>query len=301
MDKPLYARSIGQPINRSASLPLTDTEKDEDVLRPFAELIGREFIEFLFDTAPRKVVSRIVKSMDHYVKAQKLGGIDDEMGVIRCIAAEEELVVAIFEWLKLNSDRLPGHSDFIGKYKNHRVKLAFYPVLSQFRSVLSDMIRHGITFPGFEQVMLMKIDPSIEEGRLVLRLVSNLPRSAGASIPLNPLNVSVSRADLDHDEIADELYRDFEKEVGENNGMTVRRFVTARAEFRNLLLYAGDGGHQAMGETLSDLMPMFERTFRDLLWTLCVLVGNAPASKEWGLVSQFIDLYRRVLVEAKLV
>ncbi|WP_296738959.1 hypothetical protein [Mesorhizobium sp.] len=280
---------------------MTDTEKDEDVLRPFADLIGREFIEFLFDRAPRKVVSRIVKSMDHFVKAQKLGGTDDEMGVIRCIAGEEELVVAIFEWLKLNSDRLPAHGDFIGKYKNHRVKLAFYPVLSQFRSVLSDMIRHGITFPGFEQVLLMKIDPSIDDGRLVLRLASSRPGAADASIPLNPLNISVSREDLDHDEIAEELYRDFEEEVRENNGMSVREFVTARAEFRNLLLYAGDGGHHAMGETLSDLMPMFRRTYRDLLWTLCVLVGNAPSSKEWGLVSQFIDLYRRVLVEAKLV
>jgi hypothetical protein len=89
------------------------------------------------------------------------------------------------------------------------------------------MIRHGITFPGFEQVLLMKIDPSIEDGRLVLRLASSLPGAADASIPLNPLNVSVSREDLDHDEIAEELYRDFEEEVRENNGMTVREFVTA--------------------------------------------------------------------------
>jgi hypothetical protein len=289
------------PIIDRSELPLTDTEKDEDVLQPFADLIGHEFIEFLFDRAPRKVVSRIVKSMDHFVKAQKLDGIDDEMGVIRCIAGEEELVVAIFEWLKLNSDRLSAHGDFIGKYKNHRVKLAFYPVLSQFRSVLSDMIRNGITFPRLEQVLLMKIDPSIDEGRLVLRLASSPSGAAGAWIPLNPLNVLVSHEDLDHDEIAEELYRDFEEEVRENNGMTVREFVTARAEFRNLLLYAGDGGHHAMSEVLSDLMPMFKRTYRDLLWTLCVLVGNAPASKEWGLVSQFIDLYRRVLVEAKLV
>ena len=83
--------------------------------------------------------------------------------------------------------------------------------------------------------------------------------------------------------------------------MTVREFVTARAEFRNLLLYAGDGGHHAMSESLSEMMPIFSKAYRDLLWTLCVLVGNAPSSKEWGLVSQFIDLYRRVLLEAKLV
>lgn len=97
------------------------------------------------------------------------------------------------------------------------------------------------------------------------------------------------------------MYRDLKKEVREHNDMTAPEFVTARAEFRNLLLYAGDGGHHAIEETLSELIPMFSRAYRDLLWTLCVLVGNAPWSKEWGLVSQFIDLYRQVLVEAKLV
>ncbi|MEH2500469.1 hypothetical protein V1294_006948 [Bradyrhizobium sp. AZCC 1678] len=283
---------------------MTDTiESEEDnVLRPFADLIGQEFIEFLFDAAPRKVVSRIAKALDHFIKATQLRGIDDEMGAIRCIAAEEELVVAIFEWLKLNSDRLPAHGDFIGKYKNHRVKLAFYPVLSQFRFVLGDMISHGITFPGFEEVLLMRIEPSIVDGRLVLRLGREERGGTNASIPFNPLDVSVSREDLDHEEIVEELYRDFENEVREQSGMTVREFVTARAEFRNLLLYAGDGGHLGMNESLSELMSsQFSKAYRDLLWTLCLLVGNAPSNKGWGLVSQFIDLYRRVLVEAKLV
>ena len=61
------------------------------------------------------------------------------MGAIRLIAAEEELVVAIFEWLKLNEDHFPEHKDFIRKFKNHVVKLAFYPTLAQFRFILSDM------------------------------------------------------------------------------------------------------------------------------------------------------------------
>lgn len=58
------------------------------------------------------------------------------MGALRLIAAEEELVVAIFEWLKLNASKMPEHDDFIKKYKNHRTKLSFHPVLSQFRNVL---------------------------------------------------------------------------------------------------------------------------------------------------------------------
>ncbi|MBK8211422.1 MAG: hypothetical protein IPK78_17205 [Rhodospirillales bacterium] len=50
--------------------------------------------------APRKIASRVGKALDHYTKAHRLVGVDEEMGAIRCIAAEEELVVAIFEWLK---------------------------------------------------------------------------------------------------------------------------------------------------------------------------------------------------------
>lgn len=286
-----------------ARFQVTDaTEREtEDVLQPFADLIGEEFIEYLVHASPRKVFSRVAKALDHFVKAKRLVGIDDEMGAIRCIAAEEELVVAIFEWLKLNADRLPAHGDFIGKYKNHRIKLAFYPVLSQFRLVLRDMISNGITFPGFEQVLFMKIVPSIVGERLVLQVEKNNADGSSDRIPFNPLNVSVSRKDLDDDELVDELYRDFETEVRAQNGMTVREFVTARAEFRNLLLYALDGGHHAMNESLSELMPVFSRAYRDLLWTLCVLVGNEPSRKEWGLVSQFIDLYRRVLIDTKLV
>jgi hypothetical protein len=93
-----------------------------------------------------------------------------------------------------------------------------------------------------------------------------LSRSARLTLdPLNPLNVQVSREDLDHDAIAEELYRDFQEEVRENNSMIVCEFVTARAQLRNLLLYAGDGGHHAVSEALSDLMPMFKRTYRYLL------------------------------------
>lgn len=100
-------------------------------IEPFAELVGRDVIELILEAAPRKVATRVGKALDHYTKALRLPGVDDEMGAIRLIAAEEELVVGIFEWLKLNAAAMPEHGDFIGRSKNHRVKLAFYPVLSQ--------------------------------------------------------------------------------------------------------------------------------------------------------------------------
>lgn len=110
------------------------------------------------------------------------------MGAIRCIAAEEELVVALFEWLKLNADAVPEHGDFIKRYKNHRVKLAFYPVLSQFRFVLGDMLKHGFTFTGLEEDALqMKAEPVIVDDKVMLRIST---RPGSATIDVNPLHVA---------------------------------------------------------------------------------------------------------------
>jgi len=95
-------------------------------------------------------------------------GVDDEMGAIRCIAAEEELVVALFEWLKLNTAKVPNHEDFIRKFKNHYVKLAFYPVLSQFRFVLGDMLEQGITIDGLEDVLHLNVRAECRDDKIQL-------------------------------------------------------------------------------------------------------------------------------------
>lgn len=112
---------------------------------PFSALVGTEIIQLIFQIAPKKIANRIGKSLEHYTRAARLQGVDEEMGAIRLIAAEEELVVAIFEWIKLNAQHLPEHGDFIGKYKNHRVKLAFYPVLSQLGFVLGDLFSNCVS------------------------------------------------------------------------------------------------------------------------------------------------------------
>jgi hypothetical protein len=54
--------------------------------------------------------------------------------------------------------------------------------------------------------------------------------------------------------------------------------------------------------TLDELVDgSFSKAYRDLLWALALLLDNKPAHRDWGLVNQFIGLYRRVLTEAKLV
>ncbi len=101
--------------------------------------------------------------------------------------------------------------------------------------------------------------------------------------------------------MVEELYNDFKKMVHEQQHMSVREFVSTRANFRNQLLYAEDGGFLAMGETLVSLETTFKRTFHALLWTLAILLNNDFVSTRWGLATQFISLYRRVLNECRLL
>jgi hypothetical protein len=265
---------------------------------PFADLVGTDVIDLILELAPRKVGSRVGKALDHYTKALRLIGVDDEMGAIRCIAAEEELVVAIFEWLKLNAAKVPEHQDFIRRYKNHYVKLAFYPVLSQFRFVLGDMLEDGITLDGLEDALHWQLSAVCVEKKVKLRIADQ-----GKEIVLiNPLAVAVSWGDRTDTEVVNELFKDFAKMIADQKGMTVREFVGARAEYRNKLLYAEDAGFGAMDEDLKALMDtVFNTVLRDLLWCLAVLLSDSPVLKDWGLVSQFIALYRLVLSEAKLI
>ena len=273
---------------------MPDQEAELDV-RAISDVAGDSLIDLLFEKAPRKVASRIGKAIDHYNKALRLVNVDDEMGAIRLIAAEEELVVAIFEWLKLKSDQFPEHRDFVRRFKNHQVKLAFYPVLSQFRFILADMaegfVPEGLDVSkGWNAVMACN-NSHVE---LVIK-----GQDGNEIIRVNPFSIIISRDDLTHDEVVEEMYRDFQREVDRRHNVPVRQFVTIRSDFRNKLLYAEDGGTWQMGETLEELLDTnFKTTLRDLLWVLGALICNEPLHANFGLVAQFVALYRRVLAEA---
>ena len=265
---------------------------------PFEKIVGKDVVSFIFENAPRKVHTRVAKALEHFTRASKLIDIDEEMGAIRLIAAEEELVVAIFEWLKLNEERFPEHRDFVRKFKNHVVKLSFYPTLQQFRFILSDMLSEGFTMDGLEEVINFTAKPVIEGKQVKLAILDNQGEEL---IRHNPLATAISRDDLDDAETVEALLRDFAKLIDQQQGRTLKAFLSDRADFRNKLLYASDAGSLAMGERLSDLIEIFKQTYHDLLWTLAVLIGAEPAKKHWGLVSQFIGLYRAALIEAGVV
>lgn len=281
-------------INQS-EMTLSDTMLDTE---PFSALVGEQIIQLIFEKAPTKVFTRIAKSLEHYTRAARLQGIDEEMGVIRLIAAEEELVVAIFEWIKLNAQHLPEHGDFIGKYKNHRVKLAFYPVLSQLGFVLDGMFSNGVSFEGLEDVLRWHVRAVRHEDKVTLQVTDNGGRKI---LDFNPLDLAITQDERTEQEVVDALFADLTETVMEQRSMTLREFVTSRADFRNKLLYAEDGATFSMEESLEYLIEkVFSPSLQALLWCLATLLTNKPTVRSWGLVSQFMHLYRKVLRECKL-
>ena len=294
-----------EEIKASCKSPLASPlEPASDVIdgldiSPFVALVGQEMFDLIVENAPKKVMTRVGMALRHFTMAERLVGVDDDMGAIRLIAAEEELVVAIFEWLKLNAASMPEHGDFIRRYKNHLVKLAFYPVIWQMRIVLEDMVSHGITLEGLEDVLHWGVKTVRAGDRISLRIAN----AAGETVrDHNPLALAITLDGKTDEEVLESLYEQFKETVLQQHAMTVREFVGTRADFRNKLLYAEDGQVHSMAESLRFLIDeVFKPTLRDLLWCLAVLLTNEPAARNWGLVSQFVSLYRMVLSTSKAI
>jgi len=260
---------------------------------PFEAIVGDEIVTFLFEHAPQKVSTRLARAVEHFGRVPGLVGIDEEMGAIRLIAAEEELVVAIFEWLKLKEGKYPDHKDFVQKFKNHVVKLTFYPVLLQFRFIIGDMLK-GFGLAGLEHVS-WTAKPVVDGAKILLAIHDEKGKEI---IRANPFSIMISRGDVTSQEIVPELLVELTETIKDQHGFTLKEFLLERADFRNKLLYATDAGSMRMGDSLTDLTKQFEQIYHDLLWVLALLVGGEPPSRDWGLVSQFIGVYRKALIVA---
>lgn len=270
---------------------MTDSQNALD-MQPFNDLVGEDIFTYIVEHAPKKIMSRVSKALDHYNKSLLLQNVDDEMGAIRLIAGEEELVVAIFEWLKLNENLFPEHQDFVKKFKNHAVKLAFYPVLSQFRFIVTDIHESGITFEGFEGIIDWSYGIVVRPPEIKLTI---LDQEGETLIETNPQAISLSQGDIEDDAFVDQLLEELKKNIKDQQDLTLKQFVAALTEYRNRLLYAADGGYDVMEEPLENMMGHFNNTYRDLLWVIAVLLGSKPLAKNYGIASQFIALYRKVL------
>jgi len=161
-------------------------------MAPFNDIAGGDYVDFILERAPTKVMMRITNACYHFEKANDLVGVDEEMGAIRLVAAEEELVVAIFEWLKLNAEHMPEHKDFVGKFKNHVVKLSFYPVLQQFRVIIEGMFE-GFSPEGLEGLVRWRFVPTIKDGEFYL----SMQKEDGTEIwQHQPLHIDLRRGDI---------------------------------------------------------------------------------------------------------
>ena len=83
--------------------------------------------------------------------------------------------------------------------------------------------------------------------------------------------------------------------------MPLKEFVMKRADFRNLLLYSDDGGFLNYEIDYDDIMRGFNSTVEALLWSIAALLSNNPLSPNLGLVTQFISVYRLVLIKTKVI
>lgn len=264
----------------------------------FETLVGKELLIFIQEKAPTKVLWRFLKSIDHVEKAKLLDGIDDEMGAIRLIAAEEELVVAIFEWLKINENKMPEHRDLVRAYKNHQVKLMFYPVLTLMHFAIGWVLKDGLAFEGIEHLQL-KVTPKIKKGTIIFMV-----HGAGGKelFPFNPLGMFISQKDKTNEQVIESLYLELVHQVKIKHNATLKQFVNLRSDYRNKLLYAEDGGFITGGDTVSEILSGgFDSTYRELLWTLATLLGHDPLCPNLGLIAQFISIYRRVLLDTKAI
>lgn len=276
---------------------MSDDDSDGYVvdLKPLAALTTAPLFDLITELAPDTVQSRLAKAGDHYNKARALIGVDDEMGAIRLIAAEEELVVAIFRCVELTPDDYPGAEAILRHYKQHRIKLAFLPVLVQFIHA-AEHLTEGFSIPGLEGRLTWKPALEIEGRKVVVRIRDEEGKTL---IDVDPFSFSISRDDLEDAAVVPALLEGMRAHIKELRGLDLKDFIEERAVYRDRLLYAYDGTPPiyTMHETLEELFATFDESLRALLGVLALVLSGPPPVKTWGVVAQFIELYRRVLAE----
>ncbi|MGM0912737.1 MAG: hypothetical protein ACQEWZ_00090 [Pseudomonadota bacterium] len=269
---------------------------EEFNVKVFSDIAGEDVVDVVFSKAPTKVLTRVCKAIHHFEKAKALSGVDEEMAAIRLIAVEEELVVAVFELIKYQRPGGGEYRTFVKKFNNHRVKLAFYPVMSQLKFIIQRIFSGGFSLEGMEGLLDLHAELVVENGKAFARLYFG---DEGKYINHNPMSLVISLEDKSYDEVLQNIYQEFKQLVRSQTGFGVKEFVTQRADFRNKILYASDSGVASMGEDLEFLInDVFTPAVHDLLWVICILVSHPIDKSTSLLLRQFFDLYGMILKDA---
>ncbi len=257
------------------------------------ELVGKAVVNLLFSKAPTTVLRSVRKATDHFNRAKLLVGVDEEMGVIRLIAAEEELTIAIFELLALNASKLPEHKDFVNQFKNLGAALSYYGVFSQFRRAFVDLSK-GFCPYASDGVGSWTARLECEDQKVVLQVYDDKKKLVSS---VNPLTLILTPSDQSPNGETDALFADFMAELTAQN-KTVDESIRERTSLRDQHLNASEQRMAVLDETLEVLIETtFAQSIGDLLWTLAVLLSDVPSWEGYSLVRKSISLYRRVLKE----
>lgn len=253
---------------------------DINEIEQWNKLVIDSLDSFIIQYAPTKVKNRYLKAQEHYNKALKLFSIDDEMSFIRLVAAEEELVVAVFEILKIKSFEEIG---FVKKFKNHLVKISLAPILILIRYKFEDIVFHNKQPGKFKLV--------IDEGSVKLSLKIDHREI------ITPIPANITIGSPDHSDVINSLYRDFMNRIPNDN---IREFIFSRADARNKILYSSDSGTYELSNFEKDI-----KTFQDeivhLCWALAILIDSDIPTKHYDIVNQIILTYKKLLQESKII
>lgn len=238
---------------------------------------------------PRKVWSRTHNSLLHYHKAKLLCGLDDEMGFLRLVAAEEEMTVAIFELLKLNKDHVPHATRFTKRFKDHTVKAVLPVILEFFARDALDKIG-----PAFLSAGLITEDKprlTFEDGMFHLSYPG--PKGVQISAELTQATVTIGE---DKDITVEAFHQELTDEVYARHSKSLKQFFQDRAARRDNLLYARDGGIMLASHSVSEWLDMeYEKSLRTLIYAFAILVVNDMSSNDGTFLRRLAGLYERIL------
>ncbi len=262
------------------------------------ESINQDIWDFVHKNATTSVRSRVENCYLHYTKALVIKSIDPEMSAIRLVAAEEELAVAVFDIIKRNEDSFIDCKHITQKFRNHFVKQLFSPTVHNIAIIVSAFLESGLRIDVVEggPSIDISIEPIIAENKLLLRL-----HIGENHIDNSPFNFFLNKSDGQED-VVETLYEDFEELIKYNGYDSIKKFAKHRVDFRNKILYAEDAMIFDVGEEIENVLSSVTQTLNEVLWIIALLLSNddSPA-KKWGIASQFLRLYERVLKEAKII
>lgn len=279
--------------NNLSETPLILKDLEEASHKRWVEEVNQEFLKFIYAKKITKIQSRLDSAQRHFQKADVIKSIDPEMAAIRLVAAEEELVVAVFEIIKLTPELAGSWEKITKKFKNHFVKLLFWPAAEHIKSIIENFLGSELYIEGIEKLKFTS-HLTLRDNKIILQLL--LPDKE--PIETSPYLVFITTKNEDQ---IDVLFADFERKILDGGYSSIKDFVNNRVDFRNKIFYAQDGMIFNVGEDIHGMFPTIVEAINDLLAIACLLLSDDDHKEnKFGIANQLLDLYRSVLEKVKI-